>query len=298
VEEIKMSKCPICSSESYKWDDVEEEGKKRNFELFKCKRCGHGFFYPGVKNKEELFSYYNEEYAKTYTPEVDAESFKLRKKQYVADVELLLKYLNFKKSDNVTVLDIGCSTGQFLNNMPNSWEKFGFEVNKTEIKYIKKNYSDIDVRDDFKLLEDEKYDIITLRGVIEHLFDFEELMEFISKVLKVGGIVYLCATPDFSSPCAHVYLSKWNQISAPIHYHQFTNSSLTILFGKFGLGLKVLAHPYLSTPYNNVENDSKKFFENIKKMQKNIENENYNDFDGGHAYPGTMMSMIFENIGK
>ncbi|MFX1392103.1 MAG: class I SAM-dependent methyltransferase [Promethearchaeota archaeon] len=291
----KKPKCPICKSHSRYWGSIRGTNeysnikkKKRQFQLYKCKLCGHGFFYPGVDNKFELLKYYNKDYAISYDPDQSNKKFELRKGQYILDIELIKKFLD---KEEIYVLDYGCSTGQFLNSMPSNWKKYGFEVNKFEIEYINTHYDDIIIFSEKSENYEKKFDLITLRGVIEHLFDFKELFSVINKIIKQNGLIYVCATPDFDSPCAKIYKSLWNQISAPMHYHQFTSTSIIILFAKNGFGLKALYYPYIETPYAKFPDDSFKLISNIKKI-----------LSGGilteteHAYPGNMMSLIFEKI--
>ncbi len=292
VKVVQNPLCPICFSDSRYWDssiaiDASKRSKKE-FSLYKCNTCGHGFFYPGVKDKNELGAYYNEEYAREYNPDLEEESFKLRKEQYTLDLNLINEYIH---KDELSVLDYGCSTGQFLNVMPSNWKKHGYEVNKFELSYIMENYKDITTFSKISEIKDIQFDLITLRGVIEHLFDFDDLFYIINKTLRDDGYIFICATPDFNSPCAHVYKSKWNQITAPIHYHQFTSASITILFVKHKFGLRNLIYPYLETPYSNFLEDSQKFFKNIERFL-----ENKDVIDTAHAYPGNMMSLIFKKI--
>lgn len=284
--------CPICNRGSTYFDF----GKDKNdikFDIYKCTFCGHGFYHPGVKSKKDLLEYYNEEYAKSYNPEIENEEFMLRKQQYAKDVNMLSKFFNRL---DIKVLDFGCSTGQFLLQMPEEWDKSGYEINKFEIDFIRKNYPKLkvfDSLDNLKTLKEnkEKFDLVTFRGVIEHFFDFDEIFTLLSSLVNKSGNVFVCATPDFNSPCAQLYKSKWNQIVTPIHYHQFTSASLSLLFAKYGFSLKSLRHPYLDTPYENFAEDSRKYLKNVKNVIDGKEVE-----ETIHAFPGNMMSMMFEKL--
>ncbi len=287
--------CPICLSDSRFWDfakeDILSEDSDREpkiFKIYKCNSCGHGFIYPGLKSNEELLKYYDENYAKTYDPDVDDKSIKLRKNQYIVDVELIKKYIT---KETISVLDIGCSTGQFLNNMPSNWNKFGYDINKYYIDYISKHYKNITPFSEISQIKDDFFDLITLRGVIEHMFDLTESFSLLNNKLKEIGIIFICATPDFNSPCSYIYKSSWNQINPPFHYHQFTAASITILFSKHGFGLKALHYQYVETPYADFPKDALKFINNIKRFF-----EKKDPIDTVHAYPGNIMSLIFEKI--
>lgn len=291
----RKTKCPICKSYSNYWETISEtnesnniQKKKRLFQLFKCNFCGHGFFSPGINDKFELLNYYNQNYATNYNPEISNKKFEQRKEQYILDIELIK---NFLDKDEITVLDYGCSTGQFLNCMPSNCKKYGYEVNKFEVEFIKSHYENIIIFQEKTENYENSFDLITLRGVIEHLFEFKELFLLINKSIKKDGLVYVCATPDFNSPCAKIYKTLWNQISAPIHYHQFTSTSISILFAKNGFGLKLLHYPYIETPYADFPEDALKFIANIMNSF-----DNTNLLNTKHAYPGNMMSLIFQKI--
>jgi len=265
--------CPICDTTSRTWKTIDK------FEVFKCPNCGHGFIFPMPK---DLSIFYDKDYAKTYMPGTNTEAFRDRFIQYITDAELLEKYYS---EEHCRVLDFGCSTGIFLTCMKDKWEKAGFEVNNYELKHLKANTKSMKI---FSKIEEiyGKFDIVTIRGVIEHLTDFKPLFSVLEKNLKKGGIVYMCATPDFSSPAAILYKERWNQISVPYHCHQFTQASIALLFAQNGFGLKALYHPYEDTPYTK-SNDLKTFINNSK------ESHIINMGNTHHAYPGTMMSLIF-----
>ncbi len=287
--------CPICLSHSRFWVSAPEyifpedpNRQVRLFDIYKCNYCGHGFIHPGFKNNEELMKFYDETYGETYDPDVEDESIKLRLKQYAVDVELIKEYVS---KEEISVLDIGCSTGQFLINMPSQWKKYGFEISEYYINYIKEHHEEITPYSEISQINDGFFDVITMRGVIEHMFDFIELFSLLNQKLKKQGQIFICATPDFNSPCSTLYQSLWSQISPPYHYHQFTATSIALLFAKHGFGLKNLQYQYLETPYDDFPNDAKKFIENVKNYFEKKELK-----DTIHAYPGNIMSLLFEKI--
>jgi SAM-dependent methyltransferase len=257
--------------------------------MYKCTFCGHGFLFPGVADERQLHGHYGRDYATAYSPEIRSKGFLLRKQQYAQDAALLTEHMPRKK--HVSVLDYGCSTGQFLNAMPAHWKKSGFEVNQFELDYIRAQYKHIKVFPELSQLKKHAFDLVTMRGVIEHLFDFEQLFSVLKHSLKRGGIVYICATPDFSSPAAHVYRSTWNQIAPPLHYHQFTAASIAILFAAHNFGLKFITHPYLETPYAHFPKDAGLFVRNTKRVLRGARPRRTN-----HPYAGTMMSLLFEQM--
>ena len=140
---------------------------------------------------------------------------------------------------------------------------------------------------------EDKYDLVTMRGGIEHVGDHRNLISFLDRQLKIGGHLYICATPDFASPGAIIYKEYWGQIASPEHIHQFTPASLQILLSKANLVMKELHHPYIGTPYENWESDKLVFLENLE-LENSTKSSSAERFK--HAFPGNMMSVIFEKV--
>ncbi len=282
----KNINCVICNSLSYEFYKYKDIFKK-TVTMYKCLTCGHGFH--GEKySSSQLKNIYNFEYAEGYIGSKSKKLFDDRQKQYKLDIINLLSLIKKKK---LTILDYGCSTGLYLSSMPNNWLKHGYEINKTEIPYIYKNNSKVTVYNNLKDVN-KKFDLITMRGVIEHMQDHSDLISFLNKRLKIGSYLYISATPDFSSPCASVYNEYWNQVMCPQHIHQFSNTSLSIMLARARLVLYDIKHEYQNTPYAKWNKDKKLFLKNIK-----FKGKRKFFFNTKHAFPGTMMSALFQKVG-
>lgn len=173
--------------------------------------------------------------------------------------------------------------------MPQEWEKSGFEINPVHIQYLRENKKHITVFDRIAAIGGQ-FDLITMRGVIEHIPDHTELITFLSQHLAPGGAVFITATPDISSVCSTLYKSKWNQVVCPEHIHQFSSTSLSILLTRAGLVLRSLNHPYMGTPYADWSNDKARFADNLQKLQQDANA----DIAPIHAFAGNMISALFE----
>jgi SAM-dependent methyltransferase len=280
---LKQLTCTICKSESYPFYEY-----KNSFDesvcLFKCINCGHGS-HDRQYTAAQFSEIYRADYAADYLVKENA-IYQQRQVQYALDVELLLEC---RKFGPVRVLDYGCSSGGYLDAMPSEWDKFGFEVNPYHIKYIRENKTHITVLDNVVEI-DRQFDLITMRGVIEHIPDHTELITFLEQHLAPGGAVFITATPDFSSVCATLYKSKWNQVDCPTHIHQFSSTSLSILLARAGLVLRSLIHPYIGTPYADWNKDKLCFADNFLMLQQDP-NANITPI---HAFAGNMISALYE----
>ena len=279
-------RCPICSGEIYTWLS-HYDLFNAEVELMKCRNCGHGS-YRNSWNQSQIDLVYGVEYAAKYLNSTEKNI--QRRAQYVLDISILKEFVPNK----ISVLDFGCSSGGYLDSMPDGWDKSGYEVNPALMTVLKSTRPQYSLYSDVREIKD-CFDLITMRGVVEHIPSHSNFIQFINQQLKVGGVLYISATPDFSSPCAVQYKSSWGQIVAPEHLHQFTPASLQILFSAAGLVMKALYHPYLGTPYENWKSDSELYLANNRIG--NLDNLNPKDLDARrHPFPGNMMSVIFEKI--
>lgn len=281
--------CPICNSLSLLMFEHLDISKKK-VELFKCVNCGHGF-YPNTFSEQSIKAIYENDYATEYLD--DSVPHSLRKIQYKEDVSTLIALLeksSINVNGNLSIIDIGCSSGEYLESMPKFWSKFGFEVNPAIIQILKNKKNEFIFYDNLETVS-EKFDIITMRGVIEHLTDYEVLLRFFANNLKKDGFLFISATPDFNSPCAVIYKENWSQVVAPEHINQFTAASLQILLAKANLVLKSLIYPYFEGPYQNWDLDKKLFLTNLGKQTKCVSKEELR-----HPFPGNMMTALFQKV--
>lgn len=115
-------------------------------------------------------------------------------------------YFNFLKKyienlKNRKVLDIGCAVGLFLKNFTNN-ESVGIDISEYILKKAEKNTSKkillkVDLNKEVFPTK-EKFDIITMFDVIEHLDNYVFLKETLKNNLVDGGYVVV-TTPNANS---------------------------------------------------------------------------------------------------
>lgn len=277
---MSSSTCPICAHVAYPYFSYSDFFG-HDIQLAKCLNCGHGF-HAHAYVSEQFDKMYAAQYARDYLTN-ETESFQQRQIQYSQDIDLLLESETTRPH---RVLDFGCSSGFYLQAMPSEWKKSGLEVNPVHVAHLREKFPSFSIYSDLEDVK-ETFDLITLRGVIEHIPDHSTLIGFIREHLETDGLLYISATPDFSSACAALYHESWNQISCPEHIHQFTSASLCLLLARAGLVLRSLHHPYLGTPYANWEKDSRCFLDAAAGNAS---------INGRHASCGNMMSAIFKKV--
>lgn len=251
---ILRKKCPCCLSIKKK---VTWAKYNKNFKAVRCTKCDF-IYIENILNHKALNNYYD-----NYIDFRLKNKIKLaqRKKMYEIDLE----YLNlYKKSGRL--LDIGCSHGGFLKVLQKKYNSFGIDIDSEAIKIAKKNKNLKKKLFNFNLSEVKnklgKFDIVILRGVIEHVENPKEYFKQIYKILNKNGIIFISATPNVNSPCAIVFKDRWNQFDPIQHINLFSSLTLAKLAKKFNLKLIGEHYPYLNTPYENFKIDIENFLNN------------------------------------
>ena len=184
---------------------------------------------------ENLDKYYESE---VYISHTDS------KKSLVDKVYHLVKRYSLKKklrliesfeNSERTVLDIGAGTADFLIVAQNAgWKTTGIEPNEL----AKQNASEkgIALLASLKNIEGQKFDVITLWHVLEHLPDLENDIERISQLLNENGTLVV-AVPNFKSFDAAYYGKFWAAFDVPRHLWHFSKTAIEKLFQKHQMKL-------------------------------------------------------------
>ena len=112
---------------------------------------------------------------------------------------------------NLEVLDIGCGPGKLASmiSAAGASKVDGIDYSKEAITLAKKQFNIKNVNYscmDYKSVN-EKYDVVTLQGVLEHLNNpFEELHEIFEHCVKPNGVL-ITSSPSFLNPRGYVWMT-------------------------------------------------------------------------------------------
>ncbi len=139
------------------------------------------------------------------------------------------------------ILDMGCGTGDFLKFCEDAgWSIDGIEPNEKarQIASEKTRFKDYKATID-ELIDSspEKFDVITLWHVLEHIPDLKDSIVKIKTLLKPGGVLIL-ALPNFKSNDASHYGPYWAAFDVPRHLWHFSRASVEQIFSE--IDMKVL----------------------------------------------------------
>lgn len=110
------------------------------------------------------------------------------------DIRRVVQHNNILK--NKKILDFGCGWGGFLKKIIKAKSLTGIELRKECIFYIKKKIKKINISDNLNNLN-EKYNVITMFHVLEHIpYQIETLKELKKKLTKNGKIIIEVPSAD------------------------------------------------------------------------------------------------------
>lgn len=157
------------------------------------------------------------------TPDTDSEI----KKRFtnISASQTFRNIINTFTLDKKSVLDIGCSYGEFLAHFgPGS---VGVTITQDEVDYGKRN--NLDIRygniEDPSFVLDLKFDVIFANNIFEHLYSPHQFLIDIKKYLKEDGVLIL-GVPCMPIITPLVHLKKFRGALAKAHINFFTKSTL------------------------------------------------------------------------
>jgi 2-polyprenyl-3-methyl-5-hydroxy-6-metoxy-1,4-benzoquinol methylase len=276
----ELRSCIICNGKN-----LEAWAKLDYLEAKKCKDCGMISVNPHL-NDEGLSKVYQD----YFTHRLDEkELFEKRKIMYKIDHDWITKFINHGK-----MLDVGCSGGQFLSVFdPKKWERQGVEIDKDAAEFAKSEY-DIPVSIGYfpEISFEEKFDLVVIRGVIEHFSDPISVLKKCAEVLKPNGFLFITATPVGNSFAFDVYREKWHLFTPLAHIHFFTVDLLSRVLKTFGMSLIDQHYQYEETPYANPEEDFTKIQEDIVLISQGKQDQ----IKQSVTFSGSMMTAVWQKI--
>jgi 2-polyprenyl-3-methyl-5-hydroxy-6-metoxy-1,4-benzoquinol methylase len=239
-ELVNIESCPICKGkESEQYISAKDHNvSKHIFNIVFCEACG--FRYTNPKPSEKTIGKYYQ--SKNYISHTSSKkglfnfiyhrvrNYQLNKKERLIST--------FNKSHSKELLDFGSGTGEFLSFCSNrGWKTTGVEPEKKAADLAVKNHNlNMKTVSGFFESNTEKYDVITLWHVLEHVYDLEKYLIQIHRNIKKGGILVL-GLPNSNSYDAIHYKENWVAWDLPIHLYHFTKNDIKRIAKNIGFEL-------------------------------------------------------------
>ena len=231
----KIDSCPICSENKFSpyLSCIDHNYSGEIFNIVCCESCGFKFTNPRPKEKT-IFKYYQSDDYISHTSSkkglFNSAYQIIRNYQFIKKYSLISNLVNNKDKK---ILDVGSGTGEFLNFFKKKgWEVRGLETDDKAREFAIKNFNcEIDKNIDQTLENKEKFDVITLWHVLEHVYDINVYLSKLKRLLKDGGYIIL-GLPNCNSYDAKYYKEFWYAYDLPIHASHFTKKDIKKLVAK------------------------------------------------------------------
>jgi 2-polyprenyl-3-methyl-5-hydroxy-6-metoxy-1,4-benzoquinol methylase len=205
------------------------------YKIKDCQKCGFKHLTPKPSEKI-LKKFYREDYHQKFTHHLHDFKKEMSEEWWInlKSEEHLFFLKKFGKNKG-KILDVGCGNGFFLKYMKkNDWQELGIEISPRARANAKK--LGVKTQSDFRGVGVEKFDVVMLRFVLEHMRNPTELLKKVRKYLKKGGILITIVPNDFNPlqlSTEKIGIKKW-WIRQPDHINYFNFESLTFLLQKCG----------------------------------------------------------------
>jgi len=236
--------CPLCNKNDYK-----QKYRIESWSIVKCNQCDFVYVNPRLEKKELL-----KIYAENYFDNTEVgyfhykENKELRKKNFQKWIDDSINFLG--PGENFNALDIGCAAGYCLEIFKTKgWKPYGIELNTEYAGQSQQNGYKVYNIPFLDIQFEEKYTIITLFDVAEHLTDLQAHFIKLHSILDSNGIIVLI-TPDYNSLQRKLLGKKWFQFKPIEHINYFSLTTFKRLTDS--TGFEIIASKKAGQ-YSNVE---------------------------------------------
>jgi ubiquinone/menaquinone biosynthesis C-methylase UbiE len=126
------------------------------------------------------------------------------------------------------ILDVGVGLGRLLDKLDPKLEKFGIDISEQYLAESKKKGINVCMaKIEDMPYEDNLFDFVVSTDVLEHVFDLNQCIEQILRVLKPGGIL-LMRVPFKENLDVYLSFNKYQYV----HLRNFDEGSIRLLFTK------------------------------------------------------------------
>ncbi|MDX5419178.1 MAG: class I SAM-dependent methyltransferase [Hymenobacteraceae bacterium] len=234
----RLEHCPICGKTEFKNFLVVTDNSvsKESFVIVECENCTFKFTNPRPDTQSIGRYYESEDYvshSNTKTGIINRAYHVVRSITTRQKVELINRHAPNKGS----ILDYGCGTGNFLNACKkDGWEIRGVEPNQKAREVASQETEEI-IAADLADLEGEKFEVITLWHVLEHIHTLNETMAQLVEQLQEDGTL-IVAVPNADSHDAQQYKENWAAYDVPRHLYHFTQPTMKRFLKKHKMKLE------------------------------------------------------------
>ncbi|MFY0626206.1 MAG: class I SAM-dependent methyltransferase [Reichenbachiella sp.] len=221
----KVEICPCCNSKEFVnhliCDDYSVS--QESFAIMKCSNCGFLVTSPRPDQNSIGTYYQSDDYVSHNNKSNNLTNFLFK---IARSFTLKQKYrLVNKLSTKKRLLDYGSGSGVLLNHFKeNGWQVHGIEPDDKTREQSIDTYK-LDVKKNLQDLSSNKYDIISLWHVLEHVHDLNTTIKQFHSILSNKGHLII-AVPNHQSYDQKFYKEYWAAYDVPRHLYHFSQTTI------------------------------------------------------------------------
>lgn len=239
--------CPVCSGPcGFEAEVREQDGyytSTDRFRLLACHACGSRFI-DSSSIPHPISHYYPSDYYGSKQEKYRGVFQKLSDAFRRWRFNILFGRITSEISESPSVLDYGCGRGVMLASFRQAgWQAKGVEFSESSAALVKAEYN-VDVlhgADAIDQLGHEKFDLITLFHVLEHVPDPRAVILRLSRHLKERGR-FVIEVPNYCRLQRVLFGRWWWHLDPPRHLVHFTQESLSGMLQNLGFRVRILAN--------------------------------------------------------
>jgi len=262
--------CPVCSSKNEIIVFNKEGGT-----YVKCQNCTMIYLNPVFTDKAIVEYYQINHTNQSGVVESDTDNF------YINIYNNGLDSIKEKKPNLNNILDVGCSSGTFLDlAFERGISTYGIELNQAEFEFVKRKGHTVFNELLNNVVFDTKFDAITMWDVFEHIIDGEFYLNHMSSLLSKDGVIFL-QIPSSDALAAKILREHCNMYDGLEHVNLYGVETIKKLANKCNLEVlsikTIISEIGVINNYLNYENPylgntkNKEFIPNLIDEEKLLE---------------------------
>lgn len=235
---LESRPCPVCAS-----TEVGQAFSNGHLDYGCCEACGHVFMNPWFGNLPVDYSGQDALLNRYFDIIQRFRTHPFKERQAKASSDRRIAFLRRHVPEGVRLLDVGCSTGEFLDIAALFYEVSGLEPNEHTWAVASRRHA---VHHGYveDLPGDLLFDVVTLNQILYGIKEPAAFLRGLVPRLRSGGRLYI-NTPNAASWAVRLYGGRANHFEGFTALNVFTPASLRRLVEDAGLRLVRLETEWL-----------------------------------------------------
>ncbi len=252
IEREEVLKCSNCGHKGNSYlSNLSDQtfGDSTGWGMLKCSNANCGLIWLSPRpTPETIDKVYEEYYTHVDQPTSDGVLFNAEQSYYAGKygynlprswAEIIVWLNPFLKSKldfdilylkafpQGKLLDYGCGNGRMMAKLEGlGWDCYGVDFDSKAVDFCRSKGLKVGLIENWLSdYPDNYFDVITMNQVVEHVFDYKEILRGFYKKLKHNGKL-IVATPNMDGRLTTIYGRHLRSLEPPRHLHLFNFKNL------------------------------------------------------------------------